>query len=41
MNHVSVRGARIRFHETGPPDAPPVLLLHGIGRSLEDRLPPW
>ena len=39
MNHVSVRGARIRCHVTGPPDAPPVLLLHGIGRSLEDWLP--
>ena len=36
MNHVEVRGARIRFHETGDPAAPPVVLLHGIGRSLED-----
>ena len=36
MNHVDVRGARIRDHETGDPAAPPVVLLHGIGRSLED-----
>ncbi|GIF14684.1 alpha/beta fold hydrolase [Actinoplanes teichomyceticus] len=36
MNHLDVRGARIRVHETGDPAAPPVLLLHGIGRSLED-----
>ncbi|GAA4602252.1 pimeloyl-ACP methyl ester carboxylesterase [Actinoplanes octamycinicus] len=36
MNYVTVRGNRIRFHETGDPAAPPVLLLHGIGRSLED-----
>jgi pimeloyl-ACP methyl ester carboxylesterase len=36
MNHVDVRGSRIRFHETGDPAAPPVVLLHGIGRSLED-----
>nr|GID90555.1 hypothetical protein Ade03nite_94790 [Actinoplanes derwentensis] len=31
-----VRGTRIRLHETGDPAAPPVVLLHGIGRSLED-----
>jgi len=36
MNYVTVRDARIRFHETGDPEAPPVVLLHGIGRSLED-----
>lgn len=36
MSYVTVRDARIRFHETGDPDAPPVVLLHGIGRSLED-----
>ncbi|MFI1995986.1 alpha/beta fold hydrolase [Actinoplanes sp. NPDC020271] len=36
MNYLDVRGSRIRFHETGDPDAPPVVLLHGIGRSLED-----
>jgi 2-hydroxymuconate-semialdehyde hydrolase len=36
---VAVRGARIRAHVTGDPQNPPVLLLHGIGRSLEDWLP--
>ena len=36
MRHLDVRGTRIRFHETGDPAAPPVVLLHGIGRSLED-----
>ncbi|AEV83456.1 hydrolase [Actinoplanes sp. SE50] len=36
MNYLDVRGSRIRFHETGDPAAPPVVLLHGIGRSLED-----
>ena len=39
MKYVDVRGVRIRYHETGSPDAPPVLLLHGIGRSLEDWAP--
>ncbi|GLW28190.1 alpha/beta fold hydrolase [Actinoplanes regularis] len=39
MNHLDVRGSRIRFHETGDPAAPPVVLLHGIGRSLEDWEP--
>jgi pimeloyl-ACP methyl ester carboxylesterase len=33
---VTVRGARIRVRESGDPGHPPVLLLHGIGRSLED-----
>lgn len=36
MNQVDVRGARIRYHSTGPADGPPIVLLHGIGRSLED-----
>ncbi|BEL07575.1 alpha/beta fold hydrolase [Actinoplanes sichuanensis] len=36
MRFQEVRGTRIRLHESGDPDAPPVLLLHGIGRSLED-----
>jgi len=36
MTYVTVRDARIRYHETGDPEAPPVVLLHGIGRSLED-----
>ena len=35
-SEVTVSGARIRVRTTGAPDAPPVLLLHGIGRSLED-----
>jgi pimeloyl-ACP methyl ester carboxylesterase len=35
---VAVRGRRTRIRQTGPAEAPgpPVLLLHGIGRSLED-----
>ena len=33
---VTVRGARIRYRESGDPAGPPVVLLHGIGRSLED-----
>jgi pimeloyl-ACP methyl ester carboxylesterase len=33
---VTVRGARIRVRLDGDPGSPPVLLLHGIGRSLED-----
>jgi pimeloyl-ACP methyl ester carboxylesterase len=36
---VAVRGAAIRVHVTGDPQSPPVLLLHGIGRSLQDWLP--
>ncbi|MGX6603442.1 alpha/beta fold hydrolase [Micromonosporaceae bacterium Da 78-11] len=36
MTFVQVRGSRIRYQESGPATAPPVLLLHGIGRSLED-----
>jgi 2-hydroxymuconate-semialdehyde hydrolase len=36
MKFLNVRGTRIRVHETGDPAAPPVVLLHGIGRSLED-----
>lgn len=34
MSEVEVDGRRIRYHVTG--DGPPVLLLHGIARSLED-----
>lgn len=33
---VDAGGARIRVRCSGDPAAPPVLLLHGIGRSLED-----
>ena len=36
MRFLDVRGTRIRLHESGDPGAPPVVLLHGIGRSLED-----
>jgi pimeloyl-ACP methyl ester carboxylesterase len=36
MTYVTVRDARIRYEQTGDPAAPPVVLLHGIGRSLED-----
>jgi pimeloyl-ACP methyl ester carboxylesterase len=34
-----VQGAQIRIRESGDPALPPVLLLHGIGRSLEDWAP--
>ncbi|MBP2368044.1 alpha/beta fold hydrolase [Pseudonocardia parietis] len=33
---VDVHGTRIRVRESGDPAGEPVLLLHGIGRSLED-----
>jgi len=36
VRELTVRGARIRVRESGDPGHPPVLLLHGIGRSLED-----
>jgi pimeloyl-ACP methyl ester carboxylesterase len=36
IKELTVRGARIRVRESGDPARPPVLLLHGIGRSLED-----
>jgi pimeloyl-ACP methyl ester carboxylesterase len=36
MSYIDVRDARIRFEATGDESAPPVVLLHGIGRSLED-----
>ncbi|MGA5305675.1 alpha/beta fold hydrolase [Nucisporomicrobium flavum] len=39
MRHLTVGGAAVRVHETGDPANPPILLLHGIGRSLEDWLP--
>jgi 2-hydroxymuconate-semialdehyde hydrolase len=36
---VTVRGAKIRAQVSGDPAHPPVLMLHGIGRSLEDWAP--
>lgn len=39
MSYVGVRGARIHVRENGDPTGDPVLLLHGIGRSLEDWEP--
>jgi len=36
---VVVRGATIRAQVSGDPAHPPVLMLHGIGRSLEDWAP--
>ncbi|HWS33192.1 MAG TPA: alpha/beta fold hydrolase [Actinoplanes sp.] len=36
MRFAAVRGTRIRLHESGDPAAPPIVMLHGIGRSLED-----
>ena len=39
VREVEVRGARIRACVTGDPDRPPVVLLHGIARSLEDWAP--
>jgi len=36
IEELTVRGVRIRVRRSGDPAYPPVLLLHGIGRSLED-----
>ena len=33
---VFIEGAPLRVRVSGPADGPPVLLLHGVGRSLED-----
>src|SRR5207253_9817156 len=33
---IDVQGRRTRVRVEGDPENPPVLLLHGIGRSLED-----
>jgi len=38
---VSVNGRRTRVRLEGSPGDPPVLLLHGIGRSLEDWAPQY
>lgn len=37
--YLTVEGRRTRVRIAGDPDRPPVLLLHGIGRSLEDWAP--
>ena len=37
--HVEVNGRRTRVLVDGDPQAPPIVLLHGIGRSLEDWEP--
>ena len=38
---ITVLGRRTRVRLEGDPDSPPVLLLHGIGRSLEDWGPQY
>lgn len=38
---VAVDGRRTRVRVDGDPDDPPVLLLHGVGRSLEDWATQW
>ncbi|MET8875294.1 alpha/beta fold hydrolase [Nocardia sp. NPDC004604] len=37
--YIPLDGRRVRVRIDGDPDRPPVLLLHGIGRSLEDWAP--
>jgi pimeloyl-ACP methyl ester carboxylesterase len=37
--YVDVDGHPVRVRESGPHDGPPVVLVHGIGRSLEDWQP--
>jgi pimeloyl-ACP methyl ester carboxylesterase len=37
--HVDVTGRRARVFVEGDPQEPSILLLHGIGRSLEDWAP--
>ncbi|GID28244.1 alpha/beta fold hydrolase [Paractinoplanes brasiliensis] len=39
MSWVEAGGSRIRYEVSGHKDAPPVVMLHGIGRSLEDWEP--
>ncbi|WP_431958026.1 alpha/beta fold hydrolase [Nocardia lijiangensis] len=40
-SYVAVNGLRTRVRVAGDADNPPVLLLHGIGRSLEDWAPQY
>ncbi|WP_059011940.1 alpha/beta fold hydrolase [Streptomyces specialis] len=37
--YLDLGGLAVRVRVSGPQDGPPVLLLHGIGRSLEDWVP--
>jgi len=36
---VDAGGAKVRVRESGDPAGPPIVMLHGIGRSLEDWAP--
>jgi len=36
VERLRVRGRTVRYRSTGDPAAPPVVLLHGIARSLDD-----
>lgn len=38
-SRIIVDGVGVRYRETGPPDAPPVVLIHGLTRSLADWTP--
>lgn len=40
-NFIDVAGRRTRVRVDGDPDSPPVLLVHGIGRSMEDWAPQY
>jgi pimeloyl-ACP methyl ester carboxylesterase len=39
-NYIEVAGIRLRVRDTGPRDAPAIILLHGFGASL-DTWEPW
>lgn len=38
-SRIIVDGVGVRYRETGPPDAPAVVLIHGLTRSLADWTP--